>query len=397
MWKQGAANCCGDHVLKYRINGFTGNNNMAFIHIQVKCPKPNCTSIDLSDHDPVGPIGQPQKKIYYACENSQVTYFVDYLPGNTYTWTVNGGTYIFPTPGNQSIIVATWNIVGSTTIQVVTNNGISNTTEIFCIDVLPAPVAGFTTTMNCVCLNSPISFTNTSTGASSYYWDFGDGNNSTMPNPTHNYALPGTYTVALYAYSSNYDPMGNPLCCCVDSIQMQILVDDLPGPNIYWVSTLCEGDSSKYWTDAVGCTYTWMVTDANNNAVPFTGNGNDTICVVWGSGPHGFVTLDLSNCGGTYCEKPVTVQVPIISSIANIAGESVVCVGSKETYTLPKWASVYYDWTVTGGMIVNGDGTHTVTIMWGSGPTGTIHVDYFSEFYRDFRDIVRKTAKVWQI
>ncbi|MBC7885720.1 MAG: PKD domain-containing protein, partial [Saprospiraceae bacterium] len=280
MWKQGAENCCGDHVLKYRLTGYTGNNFMAFIHITVKCPKPNCTNIDLSDVDPGGPIGGVQKPIFYACEDSKVTYYVDYVAGYTYTWTVNGGTYVFPTPSNQSIIDVIWNTVGPTTIQLMTNNGITTTTEIFCIEVLPAPVAGFTTTMNCVCLNSPISFTNTSSGASSYYWDFGDGNNTTMPNPTHNYSLPGTYTVTLYAYSSNYDPLGNPLCCCVDSVQMQILVEDLPGPNIYWVSTVCEGDSSKYWTDAVGCTYTWMVTDANNNPVLFTGNGNDTICVV---------------------------------------------------------------------------------------------------------------------
>ncbi|MBX3056296.1 MAG: alpha amylase N-terminal ig-like domain-containing protein [Anaerolineae bacterium] len=55
--------------------------------------------------------------------------------------------------------------------------------------------------------NSPIMvgdtavFTNTTTGQQplSYEWDFGDGNGSTDPNPTHVYAEPGTYTVTLTA------------------------------------------------------------------------------------------------------------------------------------------------------------------------------------------------------
>ena len=51
--------------------------------------------------------------------------------------------------------------------------------------------------------NSPVyegltmTFTDASTGATSWYWDFGDGNTSTEQNPTHTYAEPGTYTVTL--------------------------------------------------------------------------------------------------------------------------------------------------------------------------------------------------------
>ena len=48
-----------------------------------------------------------------------------------------------------------------------------------------------------------VAFTNYSENASSYAWDFGDGNTSTEENPTHEYAEAGTYTVALTA--SNAD------------------------------------------------------------------------------------------------------------------------------------------------------------------------------------------------
>lgn len=45
-------------------------------------------------------------------------------------------------------------------------------------------------------------FTNTSTGATSYNWDFGDGETSTVANSNHIYASGGDYTVCLTATSS---------------------------------------------------------------------------------------------------------------------------------------------------------------------------------------------------
>lgn len=44
-----------------------------------------------------------------------------------------------------------------------------------------------------------VDFENVSENATSYAWDFGDGNSSTSENPTHTYAAEGTYTVTLTA------------------------------------------------------------------------------------------------------------------------------------------------------------------------------------------------------
>lgn len=44
-----------------------------------------------------------------------------------------------------------------------------------------------------------VNFNNTSFNASSYTWDFGDGNNSTQSNPSNTYLANGTYTVELIA------------------------------------------------------------------------------------------------------------------------------------------------------------------------------------------------------
>lgn len=45
-----------------------------------------------------------------------------------------------------------------------------------------------------------VAFTNTSAHATSYWWDFGDGSTSTLPNPSHTYSTDGTYPVTLIAY-----------------------------------------------------------------------------------------------------------------------------------------------------------------------------------------------------
>jgi len=43
-----------------------------------------------------------------------------------------------------------------------------------------------------------VDFSDSSVGALSWFWDFGDGNTSTLQNPTHTYATNGTYDVKLY-------------------------------------------------------------------------------------------------------------------------------------------------------------------------------------------------------
>src|ERR1019366_8713896 len=65
-----------------------------------------------------------------------------------------------------------------------------------------APVAAFRGRPATICQNDSVVFTNNSRGAASYYWEFGDGDTSTIQNPTHFYTTVGTYTVALIAYNS---------------------------------------------------------------------------------------------------------------------------------------------------------------------------------------------------
>ncbi len=56
---------------------------------------------------------------------------------------------------------------------------------------------GFNYTPDAPVAGQEISFTNASTGGSTYAWDFGDGTISTTENPTHTYEAAGTYNVTL--------------------------------------------------------------------------------------------------------------------------------------------------------------------------------------------------------
>lgn len=65
------------------------------------------------------------------------------------------------------------------------------------------PVAGFSVDQNSGCSPLAVQFTNTSSGAASYFWDFGNGNTSVLFNPSNVYTNAGTYSVKLFATSAN--------------------------------------------------------------------------------------------------------------------------------------------------------------------------------------------------
>jgi len=66
------------------------------------------------------------------------------------------------------------------------------------ITVTPGTVANFAWSAT----NLAVTFTNMSTGASTYSWAFGDAGTASAPNPVHNLAASGTYTVELTATGS---------------------------------------------------------------------------------------------------------------------------------------------------------------------------------------------------
>jgi PKD repeat protein len=65
------------------------------------------------------------------------------------------------------------------------------------------PVAAFTFTGGDMPAPHKVVFTNTSTNATSYLWDFGDSEQSNQVSPSHIYEEGGSYTVSLIAYKND--------------------------------------------------------------------------------------------------------------------------------------------------------------------------------------------------
>ena len=59
------------------------------------------------------------------------------------------------------------------------------------------PTPGFTSAVDATQYPVPVTFSNTSTDAYYYQWDFGDGGSASTANATHTYQRGGTYTVKL--------------------------------------------------------------------------------------------------------------------------------------------------------------------------------------------------------
>ncbi|MEO6671457.1 MAG: PKD domain-containing protein [Ferruginibacter sp.] len=99
----------------------------------------------------------------------------------------------------------TYTSAGVYLIKLVNNFGVCSDSLTKMITVLPKPVTDFSADITGSCL-APLTvhFTNASTGANLFQWNFGDGTAvSSQQNPTHTYTSAGTYTVTLVTTGAN--------------------------------------------------------------------------------------------------------------------------------------------------------------------------------------------------
>ncbi|MFH1701609.1 MAG: PKD domain-containing protein [Candidatus Zixiibacteriota bacterium] len=88
---------------------------------------------------------------------------------------------------------------GSYTISLVVSNACGDDTEVkeLYVTILGSPTPDFTADETVICSGETVNFTDLSSNADSWYWDFGDGGNSSEQNPSHTYTSPGSFTVIL--------------------------------------------------------------------------------------------------------------------------------------------------------------------------------------------------------
>ena len=172
---------------------------------------------------PPGPIN--------LCQGSSQVLTVTGTPGGTtFQWqnplgtNISGATFISYTAnaaGNYYVILNGGAMAGDTLGPVI-------------ITIVPLPSVSFTFNPNNVCANTPVSFTNTSTGSGlTFLWNFGDlnsgaNNTSTVTSPVHRFiGNPGiasqSYTVKLVVTNNNG---------CKDSITATVTNMQRPGTEL---------------------------------------------------------------------------------------------------------------------------------------------------------------------
>lgn len=136
------------------------------------------------------------------CEGDSIQLINNSQNATDYLWSVTGGILSDNTASNPYV---TFSSSGSFNVTLVASGpgGSDQYSQNISIIVNDGPQAIATANSDTVYLpNAIVSFTNSSTNATSYEWDFGDGNTSTDENPWNDYGAVGTYDVTLIAMTN---------------------------------------------------------------------------------------------------------------------------------------------------------------------------------------------------
>jgi gliding motility-associated-like protein len=150
------------------------------------------------------PVVELQNQTAAACEEVHLN-FTDNTAANagaTYNWNFGDGTYssqpnpvhTYSSTGTYNVMLTMTSVHGCVATASATNN----------VVVYPASIAAFTAEgLDGSTISPQYLFHNSSVNSASYFWTFGDGNNSTATDPLHVYALKGEYTVTLFTESAD--------------------------------------------------------------------------------------------------------------------------------------------------------------------------------------------------
>jgi len=170
------------------------------------------------------------------------------------------------------------------------------------VTVNPLPVAAFDHGA-VACANVAFPFNNTSSGAGTYEWDFGDGTSSFSTQPQHIYTSEGSFTIRLIAITG---------AGCRDTTYSTLDVWGLPAADIALsVDTGCGPLEVAFTNNSIGegLSYAWEFGGFSGSAdefpLPFTFPPNTIEAVTY------TVSLTATNvCGSDLVSLPVTVIPP---------------------------------------------------------------------------------------
>lgn len=150
--------------------------------------------------------------IINGCAPATITFTNTTINAVTHLWLFGNGS-----TSTQHNPVMTYNSPGTYNV-ILTSESPEHCSSYYqqVIHLYQGPVAAFSANPSVAITGTNIVFSNNSSNAVNYTWNFGDGLGSSEFNPTHFYDLPGNFYVWLYA-SNNYN--------CIDSVSHEIVVE----------------------------------------------------------------------------------------------------------------------------------------------------------------------------
>nr|MBA3705352.1 gliding motility-associated C-terminal domain-containing protein [Bacteroidota bacterium] len=152
-------------------------------------------------------------------------------PPFTYSWSPNG-------PVVSPLVPTTYSVT------VTDSSGCISVVDTIRVTPLPTPVADFDTLRDGK-FHQKYAFIDKSTGAVTWYWNFGDGKNSNSQNPSHLFPGAGAYTVTQIVTRSNG---------CTDTITKVIIIHpSIIFPNVFTPNK--DGINDEFWIPNTGFEY----------------------------------------------------------------------------------------------------------------------------------------------
>jgi gliding motility-associated-like protein len=197
--------------------------------------------------------------------------------GSVYQWTFGDGTvtnvqspvHVYPNPGQYSVSLTIRTLEGCSAQLSVAN----------AVNVFAVPKANFTMSDNEVTVMDPlIEFTDLSTHATSWYWDFGDQTGTShVRNPSYTYQDTGVYVVMLITTNAGG---------CADTVYRILSVDE--DFNVYIPNAFTpnfDGDNDGFMAKGTGITafemliydrWGMMIYQTNSMEAPWNGKMDNT-------------------------------------------------------------------------------------------------------------------------
>jgi PKD repeat protein len=220
----------------------------------------------------------------------------DFGDGNTSNST--NPTHTYASPGTYTVCLYIW-------------DSINNCADTFCNTIIIGTSTGCSASFIDSTAGNIGLFYNTSTSSNSFtsYWDFGDGNTSTLTNPVHTYANAGTYMVCLYIYDS--------IANCADTICYPIIVGTTSCNAMFSTSyinnTLIQFTNLS--TAPSAFTSMWYFGDGNTSTLTnpthaYANTGIYTVClVIMGGGCVDSFCMPVTAYANVLCDANYTTSI----------------------------------------------------------------------------------------